>query len=601
MDKDKNVHLDAIQWLVLGGDAEAVAAYRAQNFPDADWPTVSVALESILHMLKENFTDQFVMLGALLLDDQELLAKAAAMLTHLTMPGQHPTLRITIPSERTSAIYGTSKITGRILSSDLDAVARFLPLQEGATNQGRGTYGTIKTGRVARLLHKYADSPMLSAEALTTPPAAGKPSFVVATGLAPPRGARHAGQGEAEDLPDALHEEEPDPVTDLTADPLLARTRADLTADVAADHTRAFEAAGRHVEALRETLAAAEADFKVQAAQQASRATTRDKRPAPQTEIDPLEPLAKMTKTAVTAQVTAIFQELMASTEAHDPAAEATVLEALTRWDEQRILSDKDATSFSGLLRQHFDDQNPGSNGITLPFKKMPNERALRACGHREDPHYAVRKAAMTEGWEEITKHRENGITITKLLKVATLPQYQRIDYLKRLGKIDFSLCATYMVIALIGTPGSDVMIPDVKALLAPFAGGQLVSNTVYDPHAMPPSDWDALVSNVSKAYLERIKAEVSAAKLTKLLSPAPAGGGRAHRRGAVSPPRVARGTTGGPLCGGAPASDARGARRLGTLASNRRHGRSDPRYHATERRRVPELRVARGEPGAHP
>ena len=154
MDKDKNGHLDAIQWLVLGGNAEAIATYREKTFPDADWTTVREALEDIIGMLKVKFVDQFVILEALLLNNQGRVAEAAAMLTHLTMPGQHPTLRSTIPSERTNAIYGATSIKGKTVSFDLDAVARFLPLQEGATNQGRGSFGIIKTGRVARLLRK---------------------------------------------------------------------------------------------------------------------------------------------------------------------------------------------------------------------------------------------------------------------------------------------------------------------------------------------------------------------------------------------------------------------------------------------------------------
>jgi hypothetical protein len=75
------------------------------------------------------------------------------------------------------------------------------------------------------------------------------------------------------------------------------------------------------------------------------------------------------------------------------------------------------------------------------------------------------------------------------------------------------------MTIAMIGTPGSLVMIPDINSLLAPLSGTELVSNVVYNPLVMPPVDWRALVTAVRKAYLTRIATEVSAAKLKKLLA----------------------------------------------------------------------------------
>jgi len=544
------IHGTAINQLLTGGHSGEVAAFKAQYFPDSSWSSVKAAIDEIIKYIDENYPEH-VIYSALIRNDKAQLAKIATLLNAITKTGSSfPKKASRLPAQLSAPVYGEgTTILGRTLAEDLDLCARLLPASAGRTKEGRGSYSADKAGRVLQLVLKYTPVSIVPPAANTTKPIEGAALFRIQVSVpaarAPDPEARSAETTAAASAADAAAAAAAAiaearrvaaaaaTVVDAVSGGGLASSEISASAVAAAAAAAELKAAEEETAQLTRRLAEAQASLRTKRTAHQIATDSRVARDLQGASTDAPPPpsrkrgAAEMTDLTLStdpdakkrAMIHDVLLTMMNPQQVINVEQEVVITTTLTRWGKQLDADKAEKGSLVGMFRTAFDKTLRTNRGLSLPFENVPHEAALSMCGHPQDPNYAPRKAALELGWKAILDHQKDGINFVQLLRTQELSMSDRINYLERLGRIDFSLCAIFMTIAMIGTPGSLVMIPDINSLLAPLSGTELVSNVVYNPLVMPPVDWRALVTAVRKAYLTRIATEVSAAKLKKLLA----------------------------------------------------------------------------------
>ena len=519
------IHGTAINQLLTGGHSGEVAAFKAQYFPDSSWSSVKAAIDEIIKYINDNFPGHAIY-SALIRNDKAQLAKIATLLNVITKTGSSfPKKASKLPAELSALVYGEGTTTlGRTLAEDLDLCARLLPASAGRPKEGRGSYSADKAGRVLQLVLKYTPVPIVPPAANTTKPIEDAALFQIQVSVP---------AAQAPDPETAAAASAADAAAVVDAASALASSEISASAAAAAAATAELKAAEEEAAQLTRRLAEVQASLRTKRTAHQIATDSRIARdlqgastgapPPPSRKRGAAEMTDLTLSTDPDAKKRAMIHDvlltMMNPRQVINVEQEVVITTTLTRWGKQLDADKAEKGSLVGMFRTAFDKTLRTNRGMSLPFENVPHEAALSMCGHPQDPNYAPRKAALELGWKAILDHQKDGINFVQLLRTQELNMSDRINYLERVGRIDFSLCAIFMTIAMIGTPGSLVMIPDINSLLAPLSGTELVSNVVYNPLVMPPVDWRALVTAVRKAYLTRIATEVSAAKLKKLLA----------------------------------------------------------------------------------